>query len=345
MWQRLFGKFSKDVGVDLGSSNTRMLERDKGIVVDAPTVVSINNRTDQIIAVGHEARDMVGKNPGYITTYKPLVRGIISDYEITEKLLRHFFTRMHEMSGALVPRPRVIIGVPLETTEVERKAVEDVVLGSGAREVIIVEGIMAAAVGARLPIEEPVGSMIVDIGGGKVETAVISLSGIVHWRSVATAGEAMNHAIVMYAKDVFNVLLGEMQAEAVKLQLGSAIPLTSPLQTSVRGRDILSGLPKEFMMNDGHVREATERIVREIIRVIKETLESTPPELVADIHERGIVMTGGGSLLRGLDTLIARETEIPVRVVDDPLTAVVRGMGVLFETDEPLKTIKLASSR
>ncbi len=345
MLEKLIQKFSKDIALDLGSSTIRILERDKGIVVDAPTVVSINNRTDQIIAVGQEAKEMLGKNPPYITTYKPLVRGVISDYEITEKMLRYFFGRIHEMSGALIPRPRVIVGVPMETTEVERKAVEDVILGSGAREVLMVEDIMAAAVGARLPVEEPVGSMIVDIGGGKAEMAVVSLSGIVHWKSVASAGDEMNRAIINYCKDVFSILLGEVQAEGVKLQLGSAVPLSTPLQTSVRGRDIISGLPKEFMMNDGHIREATERIIADIVRTIKETLESTPPELVADIHERGIIVCGGGASLRGIDTLITAETDIAVRIIDDPLSTVVRGLGSLFESPEPLKTIRIPSNR
>ncbi len=345
MFKGLFGKFSKDLGIDIGTSNTLILQRDKGIVVDAPTVVAINNRTDQIIAVGHEARDMVGKIPPYISTFRPLVRGVISDYEITEKLLKYFIARVHEQSSTLVPRPRVIIAVPLETTEVERKAVEDVVIASGAREVIMVEGIMAAAVGARMPIEEPVGSLIVDLGGGKMEVAVISLSGIVQWKSTPIAGDEMNKAIMVYAKDVFNILLGETNAELIKMQLGSALPLAEPIQINVRGRDILTGLPKEIMMNDTHVREAIDRILREITKTIKEVIETTPPELVADIHERGMVLTGGGSLLRGIDTLIKRETDIAVRVSDDPLTAVVRGMGILFEQVEPLNTIKIPSSR
>lgn len=345
MLNGMFGKFSKNLGIDLGTSYTRILQSDKGIVVDAPTVVAINNRTDQIIAVGHEARDMVGKIPPYITTYRPLIRGVISDYEITEKLLRYFIHRVHEQSSALVPRPRVIIAVPLETTEVERKAVEDVVFASGAREVIMVEDTMAAAVGARLPIEEPVGSMVVDIGGGKTEVSVISLSGTVQWKATPSSGDEMNRAIMVYAKDVFNILLGEIQAEHIKIQLGSALPPAEPLALQVRGRDILTGLPKELTMNDTHVREAVDRVLRELIRTIKETLEITPPELIADIHERGMVLTGGGSQLRGIDKLIQRETDIAVRVTDDPSTSVVRGLGILFEQNEPLGTIKLPSAR
>lgn len=345
MFSGLFSRFSKQLGVDLGTSNTLIVQSDKGIVVDAPTVVAINNRTNQIIAVGHEAKDMVGKIPPYIDTYLPLARGVISDYEITEKLLRFLVNRVHEQSTALIPRPKVLIGVPLETTEVERKAVEDVVLAGGAREVIMVEDVMAAAIGARMPIEEPVGSMIVDIGGGKTQVAVISLGGIVEWKATPAAGIAMNKQVVSYVKDVFNILLGEANAELVKKQLGSAVPLSESLQMSVRGRDVITGLPKEVMMTDEHVREAVDKSLRRIIESIKALLEITPPELVADIHERGIILTGGTAMLRGIDRLISQETDITVRIADDPLTCAVRGMGILFEAKEPLATVRLPSAR
>ncbi len=345
MFAKYLGRFSKQFGIDLGTSNTLIFQPEKGIIIDAPTVVAINNKTNQIIAVGHEAKEMVGKIPPYIDTYLPLSRGIISDYEITEKLLRYLMARAHEQSTTLIPNPSVLIGVPLEATEVERKAVEDVVLASGARQVIMVEDIMAAAIGARLPIEEPVGSLIVDIGGGKCEIAVVSLGGIVEWRTTASAGIEMQRHIMTYAKDVFNVLLGEANAEQVKIQLGSAIAGPSKLEMKVRGRDMVSGLPKEIIMNDTHVREAIDRSLRSIIESIKALLEITPPELVADIHERGMVLTGGTSLLRGIDALIARETDIAVRVTDDPLTATVRGMGVLFDSPEPLATVRLPSAR
>ncbi len=345
MLSGFFGRFSKNLGVDLGTSNTLIVQSDKGIVVDSPTVVAINNRTNQIIAVGHEAKDMVGKIPPYIDTYIPLSRGVISDYEITEKMLRFLINRVHEQSTALIPRPRVLVGVPLEATEVERKAVEDVVLSAGAREVIMVEDVMAAAVGARLPIEEPVGSMIVDVGGGKTEVAVISLGGIVEWSMTPISGIEMNKQVVSYTRDVFNLLLGEMNAEIVKIQLGSAVELPEPLQMTVRGRDVITGLPKEVLMTDTHVREAIDKTLKSIVEVVKNVLEVTPPELVADIHERGMVLVGGGSMLRGLDTLIERETDIAVRVTDDPLSALVRGMGVLFESAEPLATVRLPSAR
>lgn len=341
----LFNKFSKQLGVDLGTSNTLIIQHDKGIVVDAPTVVAINNKTQQIIAVGHEAKDMVGKIPPYISTYIPLSRGIISDYEITEKLLRYLINRVHEQSTALIPRPRVIIAVPLETTEVERKAVEDVVLASGAREVIMVEDIMSAAIGARLPVEEPVGSMVIDFGGGKTEVAVISLGGIVEWKTTPASGEVFDKHIIQYTKDIFNVLLGDAQAELVKKQLGSAVQLPEPLNMNVRGRDIITGLPKEIVMNDSHVREAIEKPLRLIIETIKALLEITPPELVADIQERGIIVTGGGAYLRGIDLLISQETQIKVRIAEDPLTCTVRGMGVLYEAPEPLATVRLPSAR
>jgi len=344
MFGSLFGKFSRDLGIDLGTSSTRVFVRDKGIVINEPSVVAINNRTKQILAVGKEAKSMVGKTPSYITTSRPLAKGIISDFEVTEKMLRYFIDRVHQDGFTIVPRPRIVIGVPLEITEVERKAVEDAALSAGAREVFLVENPMAAAIGARLPIEDAVGSMIVDIGGGKTEIAVISLSGVVTWKSIAIAGEELNKNIVQYARDTFNLLLGEHAAEQIKAIIGSAAPLESPLEIEMRGRDLLSGLPKEIVVNDTQIREATQRSVRVIIDNIKLTLEQTPPELVADIYERGIVLMGGGALLKRLDHVIAETAEVPVRIADDPLTAVVRGCGMLLEGPELLKTIAVPSS-
>lgn len=344
MLNSLFGRFSKDLGIDLGTSSTRVFVRDKGIVINEPSVVAINTRTNQILAVGKEAKEMVGKTPSYIVTTKPLVKGIISDFEVTEKMLRYFIDKVHRDGFTVVPRPRIVIGVPLEITEVERKAVEDAALSAGAREVFLVENPMAAAIGARMPIEEAIGNMIVDIGGGKTEIAVISLRGVVTWKSLPIAGDEMNKNIVQYARDTFNLLLGEHAAETIKASIGSAAELESPLEVEMRGRDLLTGLPKEIIVNDTQVREAIHRSVRSIVDNIKATLEQTPPELVADIYERGIVLSGGGALLKELDHVISKAAEIPVRIADDPLTCVVRGAGMLLESPELLKTIALPSA-
>ncbi len=345
MFKNFFRKFSKDVGLDLGSSFTRVYVRDKGIVVDEPSVVALNSKTDQIIAVGHHARDMVGKTPGHITTSRPLLRGIISDYEVAEKMIKYFIDKIHEDGVNLVARPRVVIGAPLEITEVERKAIEDATYSAGASEVHVIEALMAAAFGVRLPVEEAVGTMIMSVGAGITEIAVISLGGVVTWRSLPIAGDEMDHNIVQYCREAFNLLVGEHQAEEVKKKLGSAEPFASGEQMAVRGRDLLTGLPKEVMITDSHVREALHRSVKSIIDAVKATLEVTPPELVADIHERGIVMVGGGTQLRGLDSAIAKACEIPVRVADDPTTAVVRGTGLLLEHPEVLREVELPSAR
>lgn len=341
MFNRFFGKFSHDIGIDLGTANTLVYVKDKGIVINEPSVVAVNLRTEQILAVGNEAKMMLGKTPAYISVTRPLVGGIISDFEVTEKMLKYFIDKVHREGFTLVPRPRVVIGVPLDITEVERKAVEDAVLAAGARQVNLVEEVMAAAVGARLPVEEAIASLIVDIGGGTTEIAVISLSGTVTWKSLKVAGDELNRNIMQYAQQHFNLLLGERQAEEAKVRIGSAKKVGEPSEYPVRGRDLLSGLPREVLVSDAEIREAIARPVALIVNAIKSVLEVTPPELVADIHERGIVLSGGGALLCGLDQLIAEATEIPVRITDDPLTCVVRGTGILLEHDQLLSTIAL----
>jgi len=345
MFNDFFGKFSRDLGIDLGTANTLVCCKDKGVIINEPSVVAVNMKTGQIVAVGHSAKDMIGKTPAHIQTVKPLVSGIISDFEVTEKMLRYFIEKAHKDHYSILPRPRVVIGVPLDLTEVERKAVEDASLNAGAREVYLVEEPMAAAIGARLPITEPVGNMVVDIGGGTTEIAVISLSGVVTWKSLPIAGDEFNRNIVVYAKENFNLLLGERVAEHIKMRIGSAQELDEPLTIEMRGRDMVTGLPKEIIVTDKQIREALARSVRVIVENIKSALEMTPPELVADIYERGLVLTGGGALLKGLDKVISRATEIPVRVAEDPLTCVVRGTGILLDNDELLKTIALPSSQ
>ncbi len=345
MFNRFYSKFSKDLGIDLGTANTLVYIKEKGIVVDEPSVVAVNTRTEQILAVGHEAKSMLGKTPPHIVVTRPLTNGVISDYEVTEKMLKYFIDKVHEDSFSLISRPKVIICAPLEVTEVEVKAVEDATISAGAKEVAVVQEPMAAAVGARMPIQDPVGNMIVDIGGGNTEVAVISLSGVVTWKSTDVAGDEMNRNIMQYAKEIFNLYVGESYAELIKIKIGSAMPGKEKTEFPVRGRDVVTGLPREVMINDGHIREALQRSINSIIDHIKMTLETTPPELTADIHERGLLLTGGGALLKGMDEIIAKATEIPVRISDDPLTAVVRGTGLLLEEEELLKEIVLPSAR
>lgn len=344
MFEGFLEKFRKEMGIDLGTANTLIYVKGRGIIINEPSVVSINTRTEQILAVGNEAKEMLGKNPPHIITTKPLNSGIISDFEVTEKMITYFMEKINEGSFNLISRPKVVIGVPLDITEVERKAVSDAVLSSGAHEVWIVEEPMAAAIGSRMPIREPIGNFIIDIGGGTCEIAVISLSGIVTKRSIKMAGDELNQNIIQYAREMFNLLVGERQAEEIKIKIGSAVELTEPMEFPMRGRDLLTGLPKEVMINDAQVREAMMRTLRSIVDNVKSILEITPPELVADIHERGILISGGGALLRGIDQLITRATEIPVRLADDPLTAVVRGTGILLDEPEILKDVAIIPS-
>lgn len=339
MLNKFLGKFSKDLGIDLGTKNTLVYTGDKGIVINEPSVVAVNTRTDEILAVGEEARRMLGKTPSHIQAVKPLVDGVISDFEVTEKMLKYFIDKVHNESFTLIPRPRVIIGIPLDITEVEKKAVEDAAKSAGARQVFLIEESMAAAIGARLPVIEPTATMIVDIGAGTTEIAVISLGGVVTWRSIRLAGNEFDNNISQYIREEFNLLVGEQVAEKIKMKIGSATDMKEPIEMEVRGRDLINGLPKSIKINDTQVREAISRTIEQIIDNIKNTLESTPPELVSDIYEHGIVLSGGGALLRGLDKEIAQATKIPVRIADDPLTCVVRGTGILLSDPELLQKV------
>jgi rod shape-determining protein MreB and related proteins len=339
IFDRILGKFSHDIGIDLGTSNTLVYVKDKGIIINEPSVVAINTKNDQILAVGDEAKKMIGKTPGHITAIRPLVDGVISDFEVTEKMLKYFINKTHKDGFNFLSRPRVVIGIPLDITEVEKKAVEDAATSAGAREVYLVEESMAAAIGCRMPIEEALGNMIVDIGGGTTEISVISLGGVVAWKTIKIAGDEMNKNIIQYARSKFNLLLGERVSEDIKIKVGSAAELKQPLETQMRGRDLVSGLPKEIIVNDEQIREAISKSVKSIIDNIKATLEVTPPELVADIYEKGILLTGGGALLKGIDKAISRASQIPVYVADDPLTAVVRGTGYLLDDIELLKKV------
>lgn len=331
MFNKLFGSVSKDIGIDLGTANTLVYVRDRGIVINEPSVVSINERNGQILAVGTEAKMMIGKTPSHIVAIRPLINGVVSDFEVTEKMLKHFIDKVHRENFSLLPKPRVVIAIPLGVTEVERKAVEDAAKQAGARQVILVEEAMAAAIGARLPVQESTGNMIVDIGGGTTEIAVIALSGVVTWKSLRIAGDELNQDIINFCRDAFNLLIGERTAEQIKVAISSALPLEEELVTKVRGRDLLTGLPKETEITSVQLRESIDRTLKEMIENIKTTVERTPPELIADIYERGILLSGGGALIPRLDERIAQETNIPVRVVDDPLTAVARGTGIILE--------------
>jgi rod shape-determining protein MreB len=334
-----FGLFSQDIGIDLGTANTLVYVRGKGIVINEPSVVAVNKNTNQVLAIGSEAKRMVGRTPGHIVATRPLVDGVISDFEVTEQMLKYFIEKVHKETFTFFPRPRVVIGIPSGVTEVEKRAVVDAATNAGARQTFLIEEPMAAAMGARLPVQDPAGNMIVDIGGGTTEVAVISLGGIVESRSLRIAGDELNENIIQYAREEFNLLLGERTAEEVKISIGSAYPLKEPLETTMQGRDLITGLPKEVRIMDEQVRQALSRSIQILVNNIKGTIEDTPPELVADIYRRGIVLAGGGALLRGLDRLIAEQTQMPVRVADDPLTAVVRGCGIVLEDLDSLQDV------
>lgn len=340
-----FKRFTRDIGIDLGTSNTLVYVKGKGLIINEPSVVAINIKTDQILAVGDEARKMVGKSPSHINVIKPLVDGVISDFEVTEKMLKYFMDKALTQDGiGWLSRPRVVIGIPLDLTEVEKKAVEDATHSAGAKDIHLVEAAIAGAIGCRLPIDEAMGTMIVDLGGGTTEIAVISLGGIVTWKTSKVAGDELNRNIITYARTKFNLFLGERMADEIKIKVGSADLLDEPLEAQMRGRDLVSGLPKEIIVNDEQIREALARSIQVIIDNIKATLEITPPELVADIYERGITLFGGGALLKGIDRAISNATKIPVHVADDPLTAVVRGTGALLDNEELLKNISVPST-
>jgi len=336
---KVFGSLSKDIGIDLGTANTLVYVANKGIVINEPSVVAINKQTGQILAIGTQAKLMVGKTPGHIIASRPLVDGVVSDFEVTEKMLKHFIDKVHSESFSLLSRPRVLIGIPSGVTEVEKRAVIDAAINAGAREAYLIDEPMAASIGARLPVTEAGGNMVIDIGGGTSEIAVISLGGVVTSRSLRTAGDEMNEDIIRFCRDEFNILIGERTAEEVKINIGSAYPLSKPLATKIRGRDLITGLPKEVYINDEHVREALSHSIRIIVNAVKTIIEETPPELISDIMQQGIILAGGGGLTRGLDKLLANETGIPVRMMEDSLTAVVRGTGIVLENLEELKDV------
>jgi rod shape-determining protein MreB len=331
--------FSNDLAIDLGTANTCVFARGKGIVLSEPSIVAINNTNDQVEAVGNEAKEMLGRTPGNITAIKPMRDGVIADFEAAEKMLGYFIRKAHRRKTLV--RPRVVIGVPSEITQVERRAVKDSAYRAKASEVHLIEEAMAAAIGAGLPITEAAGNMIVDIGGGTTDIAVISLAGVVYSKSVRIAGNAMDEAIINYVKKEHDLLIGERTAERVKMELGSAWPLRERKDMEVKGRHVIEGKPKTVILTDGQIRDALAEPVRQIVQAVRDGLERIPPELSADVCDRGIVLSGGGALLHNLDERLRRETGLPVQVAEDPLSSVVLGAGKMLSDFNLLRKISL----
>jgi len=339
MLKKFLSYISEDIAIDLGTANSLVYVRGRGIVITEPSVVAVNKKTGQVLAIGEEAKKMVGRTPGYIVATRPLVSGVVSDFEITEQMLRFFIEKAHKKRFLLNPRPRVIVGIPCGVTEVEKKAVRDAARNAGAREVFLIEEPMAAAIGARLPVQEAGGNFIIDIGGGTTEVAVISLGGIVLARSLRAAGDKLNEDIIQFAQEEYKLLIGERTAETIKIGIGSAYPLKERRQMPMRGRNIVTGLPEEILVSDEDIRRALEKSVKLIVAEVKTAVEETPPELLADIMASGIYLVGGGSLLKGLNTLIQKETKIPTKIIEDPMTAMVRGAGLVLENLDQLEEV------
>lgn len=339
MLKKFYQMFSNDIGIDLGTANTLVYLKGHGIVINEPSVVVVNQKTGQIVAVGAEAKTMLGRTPGHVKAVRPIVDGVISDFEVTEEMLAYLISKTEKISKKFI-RPRVVVGVPTGITNVEIRAVEDAARSAGAREVYIVEEPMAAAVGIRLPIKEAVGSVIVDIGGGTTDVAVISLSGVVTSKNLKIAGDLLNANIANYMRDEFKLLIGERTAENVKIAIGSVVE-GDPIEAEVRGRDLVTGLPRQVIITDADIREAIMPSIVSLVDGIKEVLETTPPELLSDIIHRGLVLSGGGALLRGLDNMIQDVIKIPVYVAEDPLTAVARGTGIILDDLEDYEEVLL----
>ncbi len=338
-FRSLFSVFSSDLAIDLGTANTLVFARGKGIVVNEPSIVAINKVSGEVEAVGREAKDMLGRTPGNIVAIRPLKDGVIADFQVAEKMLIYFIQRAHNRK--MFVHPRIVIGVPAEITQVEKRAVQDSAMHARASEVFLVEQAMMAAIGAGLPITEPSGSMIVDIGGGTTDIAVVSLAGIVYARSVRVAGNEMDEAVTAYLKRKYNLLIGERTAEQIKIEVGSAFPLEKPLSMEVKGRHMLEGIPKTITIEDAEIRDSLSACVSTILNAIRVALERTPPELSADISDRGIVLTGGGALLKSLDKRIREETGLPVSIAEDPLTSVVQGTGRMLTDFNLLRRVAI----
>jgi rod shape-determining protein MreB len=337
MFDRFLGLFSNDIGIDLGTANTLVYVKGQGIVLCEPSVVAIQKGTSRVLAVGEEAKRMLGRTPGNIVAVRPMKDGVIADFEMTESMIRYFIKRVH--NRRVFVRPRIVIGIPSGITEVEKRAVRDSAERAGAREVYMVEEPMAAAIGVGMPIAEPGGNMIIDIGGGTTEIAVVSLAGIVFSRSIRIGGDEMDQSIIEYLKKTYNLMIGERTAEDIKMKIGSAYPIDEELKMDVKGRDLIAGLPKMITVTSEEIREALSEPIHQIVESARIALERTPPELSADLIERGIMLAGGGALLKGLDKMITDETGLPVHIADDPLTAVALGTGNVLNELKYLKRV------
>ncbi|QTL97256.1 MreB/Mrl family cell shape determining protein [Iocasia frigidifontis] len=335
--------FSRDLGIDLGTANTLVYAKGKGILIREPSVVALKENRENVLAVGEEAKRMIGRTPGTIVAVRPMKDGVIADFDVTETMIRYFITKAHKRTRMV--RPRIIICVPSGVTEVEKRAVLDAATHAGAREAYLIEEPMAAAIGAGLPVHEPTGNMVVDIGGGTTEVAIISLGGIVSSRSIRIGGDEMDEAIVHYIKRKYKLMIGDRTAEEIKMGIGSAVEGEDEAIKEVRGRDLVSGLPRTLEITAVEIREALKEPVMSIVEAVKYTLEQTPPELSADLIDRGIILTGGGALLKGLDKLLVKETQMPVHIAEDPLDCVVKGTGVALEEIKSLKRVLITPKK
>lgn len=331
-----------DIGIDLGTANTLVYLHGKGIVLNEPSVVAVNQKTGRVVAVGKDAKQMLGRTPGHIVAVRPLVDGVISDFEVTEEMITYLLNKAQKNNKKLLG-PRVVVGVPSGITNVEIRAVRDATKNAGASEVYIVEEPMAAAIGIRLPVLEPIGNMIIDIGGGTTDIAVISLGGVVRSKNLRIAGDKLNNDIISYVRSEFKILIGEKTAENVKIAIGAILPDLAPLEAGVKGRDLISGLPREVVITDSDIREAISQSIDTLIDGVKEVLETTPPEILSDVMQRGIYLTGGGALIKGLAEIISEYAKIPVHIAPDPLTAVCRGTGIILEHLETYKDVLIAN--
>ncbi|HEB71193.1 MAG TPA: rod shape-determining protein [Nitrospirae bacterium] len=335
----IWGLFSSDLAIDLGTANTLIIQKGKGIVLREPSVVAIHSESKQVLAVGMEAKKMLGRTPGHIIATRPMKDGVIANFEVCEAMIRFFIRKVHNRRSMV--RPRVVIAVPSGITQVEKRAVRDAAINAGVREVFLIEEPMAAAIGVGLPISEASGNMILDIGGGTTEVAVISLSGIVYSRSVRVAGDEMDDAIANYVKRKYNLLIGERTAEQIKMTIGSAFPLENQQTMEIKGRDLMTGIPKTLVINDPEIRDALSEPISAVVETVKIALERTPPELAADIVDKGIILAGGGSKLQGLDSLLREETSLPIILAEDPLSAVVMGTGIALENINLLRSVSI----
>ena len=340
--KKFYKSFSNEIGIDLGTANTLVYLAGKGIIINEPSVVAVNQKTGQVVAVGTEAKKMLGRTPAHIIAVRPLVDGVISDYEVTEEMIAYLIKKAEEISPKMLG-PKVVIGVPFGVTNVERRAVRDATKAAGAREVHIIEEPMSAAIGISLPVREPIGSMLIDIGGGTSDIAVISLGGIVKAKNLKIAGDKLNDDIISHIRNEFKILIGEKTAENIKIAIGSVIPAKPALEASIKGRDLVTGLPREIIITDGDVREAIASSVDALIEAIKEVLEETPPEILSDIMQRGVYLSGGGALIKGLKELLHGYLNIPVHVAEDPLTSVARGTGIVLDNLDLFAEILIAN--